>query len=331
MDPGLLRDTLTVGLGLLTGIMSGLFGVGGAVISTPGIRALGATPLLAVGTTLPSIIPGAASGTARYAREGLVDWRVVAVTAPTGIVAAVLGALAADHVPGEGHLLMLMTAALLGYSALRMARSGPAAADASDLAESDAETAPTDRPEAEGAASEGRASHDDAMRRQPKSEQAGHDDAMRRQPKSEQASHDDAMRRQPKSEQATRQPKGSGWAFAGVGTVAGGLSGLLGIGGGIVMVPGFTQVGDLPVKTAIGTSLACVGLFAVPGTVTHALLGHIDWRFALLLAVGVIPGARIGAALAIRSGDQRLRRVVAIFLGLMAVAYGLGETLALID
>ena len=59
VDPGLLRDALTIGLGLLTGIMSGLFGVGGAVISTPGIRALGATPLLAVGTTLPSIIPGA--------------------------------------------------------------------------------------------------------------------------------------------------------------------------------------------------------------------------------------------------------------------------------
>ncbi len=309
MEPGLLRDTLTVALGLLTGIMSGLFGVGGAVISTPGIRALGATPLLAVGTTLPSIIPGAASGTARYAREGLVDWRVVAVTAPTGIVAAVLGALAADHVPGEGHVLMLMTAALLGYSALRMARSGPSAADPADLAESDAETAPTERPEATesaetpgaaGAASEGRASHDDAMSRQPKSDQAG------------------------------RQPKSSRWAFSGVGAVAGGLSGLLGIGGGIVMVPGFTQVGDLPVKTAIGTSLACVGLFAVPGTITHALLGHIDWRFALLLAVGVIPGARIGAALAIRSGDQRLRRVVAGFLGLMAIAYGVGETLALV-
>ena len=50
----------------------------------------------------------------------------------------------------------------------------------------------------------------------------------------------------------------------------------------------------------------------------------------MLLAVGVIPGARIGAALAIRAGDARLRRVVAGFLGLMAVAYGVGETLALV-
>lgn len=271
-----MRDTLTVALGLLTGVMSGLFGVGGAVISTPGIRALGAPPLLAVGTTLPSIIPGAASGTARYMREGLVDWRVVAITAPAGIVAAVLGALAADHVPGEGHVLMLMTAALLGYSAVRMfprIEGEASAEDPGPLAETDAEyVAPA---------------------------------------------HLGAAQRRP-------------LAFAGVGVVAGGLSGLLGIGGGIVMVPGFTQVGDLPVKRAIGTSLACVGLFAIPGTITHALLGNIDWRFALLLAIGVIPGARIGAALAIRANDARLRRVVAVFLGLMAVAYGVGETVALL-
>jgi uncharacterized membrane protein YfcA len=95
------------------------------------------------------------------------------------------------------------------------------------------------------------------------------------------------------------------------------------------MVPGFTQVGDLPVKKAIATSLACVGLFAIPGTITHALLGNIDWHFAVLLTIGVIPGARLGAALAIRAGDARLRRVVALFLGLMALAYGIGETIAL--
>lgn len=286
MDPGILRDALVVALGLLTGVMSGLFGVGGAVISTPGIRVLGVPALLAVGTTLPSIIPGAASGTARYAREGMVDWQVVAITAPAGVVAAVGGALAADHVPGEGHVLMLMTAGLLGYSAFRMLpRDEPEgspdpAPDHDELAETDAEVA---------------------------SAIGGADDVLVAHP----------TRRRPLS-------------FLAVGIVAGGLSGLLGIGGGIVMVPGFTQFGGLPVKRAIATSLACVGLFAIPGTITHALLGNIDWRFALLLCVGVVPGARIGAALAIASGDRRLRRIVAVFLGTMALAYGIGETLALV-
>src|SRR5688500_5318663 len=103
--------------------MSGAFGVGGAVISTPGIRLLGAGALIAVGTTLPSILPSAVSGTARYVREeGLVRWRAVRWTVPAGILAAVGGSLLAKEVPGEGHLLQILTAALLGFTAFRMGR-----------------------------------------------------------------------------------------------------------------------------------------------------------------------------------------------------------------
>src|SRR5262247_198019 len=102
--------------------MSGLFGIGGAVISTPGIRALGASAQTAIGTTLPAIIPGAASGTLRYAREGLVDGAAVLATTPVG-VAAVAGALLTVVVPGEGHALMLATAALLAVSGGRMIRN----------------------------------------------------------------------------------------------------------------------------------------------------------------------------------------------------------------
>jgi uncharacterized membrane protein YfcA len=113
-----------------------------------------------------------------------------------------------------------------------------------------------------------------------------------------------------------------------VGAAAGGLSGLLGIGGGILMVPGFTEIVGMPIKRAIATSLVCVGVFAIPGTVTHALLGDIDWRFALLLAIGVVPGARLGAGLAIRAADRRLRAVVALFLGTIAVGYATAEIIA---
>ena len=48
------------------------------------------------------------------------------------------------------------------------------------------------------------------------------------------------------------------------------------MGGGIVMVPGFSEVLKLPTKVAIGTSLACVGLLAIPGSITHAFS---DWFF----------------------------------------------------
>lgn len=279
MSPGLLRDILTVTLGVATGALSGLVGVGGAVISTPGIRALGASAQLAIGTTLPSIIPGAAAGTARYWKSGLIDWRTVASTAPFGIVAAVGGSLLSKVVPGNGHLLMLATAGLLGVSAWRMRAPKPATSIAGG-AETDAELISA-------------------------------------------TSGPSTATEQP----AVAAPLGR---YAAVGLVAGLLSGLLGIGGGIVMVPGFTQFAGMSVKQAVATSLACVGLFAVPGTITHALLGDIDWRFALLLTVGVIPGARLGAAMAMRVDNRRLGSFVAVFLGFTAVVYAAGEIAALV-
>ncbi len=289
MDPGPLRDALTVAVGVATGAMSGLFGIGGAVISTPGIRALGASAQTAIGTTLPSIIPGAASGTLRYAREGLVDGPAVRATTPVGIVTAVAGALLTEVIPGEGHALMLATAALLAVSGARMIHNADRAAQPLTAFSPDSPTgtvvppAETDRVPGDIVVAVGDRSH-------------GRPTTIR---------------------------------LAAVGTLAGLLSGLLGIGGGTVMVPGFTQIAGLPLKRAIATSLACVGIFAVPGTITHALLGNIDWRFALLLTVGMIPGARLGAALTIRAEDRRLHLMVGAFLGVTAIAYAAGEIAAL--
>lgn len=281
MEPGPLRDALTLASGVATGALSGLFGVGGAVISTPAIRALGASASIAVGTTLPSIIPGAAAGAVRYRRAGLIDWRVVRASAPAGVVAAVVGSLLSDVVPGNGHLLMLLTAALLGTSAVRMVRSRPASAPAPAVAGKPTRLAETDAELVDAAG------------------------------------------------EAEPGVEASAARCAAVGAVAGLMSGLLGVGGGIVMVPGFTQVARIPLKQAIATSLACVAIFAVPGTITHAALGGIDWRFALLLSAGVMPGARLGAGLTVRADDGRLRVVVAAFLGATAVLYAVGELLAL--
>jgi hypothetical protein len=274
MDVGPLRDALTVLLGLATGILSGLFGVGGGVISQPGMRLLGLTPLAVIGTALPVIIPGALSGSVRYVRERLIRWPAVVATVPIGLAAAVVGSIASEHVPGDGHLLQLITAGLLGLSSYRMGHVPPAVAPEEPLAETDAPEAPAGAPEVD---------------------------------------------------EAARLPR-----YAAIGAVAGLLSGLLGIGGGVVMVPAFVQLAGIPVKAAIATSLVCVGAFAVPGTVAHALQGHVDWRVVVALVVGVVPGARLGAALTIKATDRRLRVTVASFLGLTAVLYAAGELTALL-
>jgi hypothetical protein len=248
---------LTLLVGFTTGVLSGMFGIGGAVVSTPAIRVLGATTLQAVGSTLPSILPSSISGSARYQRERLINVRVFAITSAYGVPASVAGSRLSSAVPGDGHLLMLATAALVGFTAYRTAF-------------------PTAR-----------------------------------------------------SVERGEQPMQSDWwRFAVIGVAAGGLSGLLGVGGGILMVPLFSTWIGLPLKQTIGTSLACVGVFAIPGTLTHWYLGHIDWTFAAGLAIGAVFGAQLGARLTINASDRTLRISVGTMLGLIAAIYAAGEIIA---
>jgi hypothetical protein len=263
---------LTVAAGVVTGVLSGMFGIGGAMVSNPALRALGAGPRIAIGSTLPAIIPGAISGALRYRREGLIVGRVVRWTAPFGVVASVGGAFTADAIP-EGRVLTIAIAVLLVITAIRVSRAPRAPVPV--MAETDAETAA---------------------------------DARVDQAAGEHVAH---------------------WKLAVTGVIAGGLSGLLGVGGGVVMVPLFTGWLRMPLKPALATSLTCVGILAIPGTISHAALGNIDWGYALPLAVGIVPGARIGAHITIGIAERRLRVLVGSVLGVIAVIYGVSELVAL--
>jgi len=301
MEAGLLRDALTLLLGFATGVLSALFGIGGAIVSNPGLRALGADPLVAVGTTLPSILPGAISGTLRYRREGLIDWRLVTPAAAAGLLAVVGGSLLSHAVPGEGHLILLFTA-------WRTAVTAPTPADGPDHGGSG------------GGADGGSGAGVEARTGRGGGRPGGVDDREHPNPGS-------AALPLQESSQAGRLR----WRAAGIGVVAGLLSGLLGIGGGVIMVPAFTELLYMPLKSAIATSLVCVGIFAVPATITHAFLGDVDWRLAALLTIGVVPGARVGASLTIRTAERRLRLAVGVFLALVALVYFVTETRALLE
>lgn len=108
--------------------------------------------------------------------------------------------------------------------------------------------------------------------------------------------------------------------LGGIGAVAGFASGLLGIGGGLVMVPLLAGGLGMPLKRTLGTSLLAIVALVVPGTVVHAALGHIDVGIGLALAVGAIPGARVGAALALGAKERTLRLVIGG--GLLAISVG---------
>jgi hypothetical protein len=315
MEPGLLRDVLTLLLGFATGVLSALFGIGGAIVSNPGLRALGAAPLVAVGTTLPSILPGAISGTLRYRHEGLIDWQLITPAAAAGLLAVVAGSLLSHAVPGGGHLLLLLIAVLLAFTAWRTAVTPPSApASDEDQGRSNGGAEGGSSGGVEGGASGGAGGVDNQ----------GHSDAGSAPPGTLGTGPPDAGA-------GPGKPGRRRWVASGIGVVAGLLSGLLGIGGGVIMVPAFTELLGLPLKSAIATSLVCVGIFGVPATITHAVLGDIDWRLATLLTIGVIPGARIGASLTIRTAERRLRLAVGVFLALVALVYFVTETRALLE
>lgn len=99
-----------------------------------------------------------------------------------------------------------------------------------------------------------------------------------------------------------------------VGLVAGVVSGYVGVGGGFLMIPLFMQLLKTPMKLTSGTSLIAVMILAVPGTITQAVLGNVDWVAGIMVAIGTIPGAAIGSKLIVRVPELVLRFVFSAFL-----------------
>jgi uncharacterized membrane protein YfcA len=84
------------------------------------------------------------------------------------------------------------------------------------------------------------------------------------------------------------------------------VSGLLGNSGGFLLAPLFAGVLGLPIHRALGTSLWLAACLAVPGTLVHAVLGHIDWAVALAFGFASVPAASAGARLALRTRTRPL-------------------------
>jgi uncharacterized membrane protein YfcA len=91
------------------------------------------------------------------------------------------------------------------------------------------------------------------------------------------------------------------------------------------MVPLLAGWLGMPLKRALGTSLLAIVALVVPGTVVHASLGHLDLGICLALVVGAVPGARIGAAVALGAKERTLRLVVGCGLLAIAAAYGIEQ------
>lgn len=246
---------IAAGVGLVSGVLSGLFGVGGGIVMTPGFDwFLPVSEIVALETPLPVILPTSATGAFTYWQSREVDVRAAAWMAPTGFVGSIVGALGTEMV--DTTVLLLATAALLAYQSIGILRG--------------------------------------------------------------------ATRRQRDARPATVP------VLLGIGLTAGLVSGLMGIGGGIIMVPLLAGWLGMPLKRVLGTSLLTIPALVIPGTVVHAVLGNIDWSVFVFATLGAVPGARIGASVALGTAERTLRLVVGGFMLLVAAGYGVSQGLQLV-
>jgi len=100
--------------------------------------------------------------------------------------------------------------------------------------------------------------------------------------------------------------------------LAGVLSALTGIGGGIVKVPMMTLLFGVPMDIAIACSALMVGVTAASSFAGHVIVGHWDWKISLILAPCVFVGAWIGAHIMLKVDKRKLKKIFGILVIIIA-------------
>jgi uncharacterized protein len=105
-----------------------------------------------------------------------------------------------------------------------------------------------------------------------------------------------------------------------IGIAAGMLSGLVGVGGGIIIVPALVYFLGFTQKDAQGTSLGIlllpVGILAV---MNYYKEGHINIGYIAIIAVAFIAGGFLGSKISLSLPDEKVKRIFAIVLMLVAI------------
>jgi uncharacterized membrane protein YfcA len=121
-----------------------------------------------------------------------------------------------------------------------------------------------------------------------------------------------------RSASAPRRRRLSG-RLAAIGSLGGLISGLLGVGGGIVMIPLLVLRAGYSQRDAHAMSLGAIVPISVAGVVTYGAAGEVRAGYAAALAVGSVLGARVGAGMLARIRERPLKIVFGLFLAAVSI------------
>ncbi len=284
--------------GVLIGVLSGLLGIGGGTLIIPLLRlGFGVDALVATATSLFTIIPTSLAGVVSHLRNRTVNIRAGLVIGLAGCVFSPLGSWLS--VLAGGVVVMVAAAIVIIYTAINMIHKGL---------------------------------HADKGKAQPKTGEGGGGVAVGGNSAGDGMADSDAGAEgyagvQNLASASFSLGKKNVLKLLAIGSVAGLLSGFIGVGGGFIIVPMLTFMLGFSMKEAAGTSLMAIAMLAVPGVVTHAFMGHVSYVYGIVLACGTIPGAYLGGILVKRIPDGVLRLMfgaILIVAGALLVVNELG-------
>ena len=273
-----------VALGALTGILSGMFGVGGGFLTTPLMIFYGIPPTVAAASAASQVTGASVSGVFAHTRRGGVDYLMGAVLVAGGIIGTGIGAVLFSLLQAWGQIdvvINILYVVLLGSIGTLMAR----------------ESWQTLQAQKSGVPVPAR---------------------KRR--------HHPMVASLPLRWRFYRSGLYiSPLAPLLLGVLTGTLTMLMGIGGGFVLVPAMLYILGMSANVVVGTSLFQILFVTMATTMMHSLTTKaVDIVLAVLLLIGSVSGAQIGAQLAQKVPAARLRFVLAAIVLVVAARMALG-------
>ncbi|EME70173.1 permease [Paramagnetospirillum caucaseum] len=264
-----------LGLGGAVGFMSGLFGVGGGFLMTPLLIFLGVPPTVAVGTEANQIVASSVSGVLAHWRRGNVDVRMGLILTLGGFVGSTLGVYLFRWLRGLGQIDLVISLCYIVFLGI---------VGALMLVESIQALLASRR---NGGAVAVRKKHQHGW-----------------------------MHGLPLKMRFRRsQLYISAIIPATIGLFVGILAALMGVGGGFIMVPAMIYLLGMPTSVVVGTSLFQIIFVTANATFLQSTMNHtVDVVLALLLLLGGVVGAQVGARFGVKLKGEQLRSLLALMV-----------------